>query len=716
MNVAPGTRRGRRVAAACLALALGTAGHEPSAAQTGEGPAFQARFVYKADAKRLADVLTDFASSQGQPVIVDPHLEGVVSGNFDTTPREFLAAMTRAYSVIWYHDGSAFYFYPASAIQSRIFRLKGYRREQVVRLLDSLHLNNSRYPIRFDNPNSTLLVYGPPRHVELVGLAIESLDIGAIEGNRRIARVFPLQSASAGDRTLGSVTVGGVVSTLRAVFSGGAVPGTGPTIATPADRADNQALEAARRLTKSLGSNYGHGSSSKYLPDSVAGATGAEDRSGAAPAPRPVRSPLVDDTEDDIPVFQTDESANAVIVYCKARRMGEIAALIRTLDRAPVLVELEAAVIDVSKDEISDLGVDWTYQWRHGSVGLVPPAIGGASALASGLSTGPFTITTLAYGAQRALLAHVQALEGDGRARIVSKPRVLGLANRPAMMSQKQIANVRVAGNLEANLFQVEAGTEIEITPQVNPASDAGPSQIKLSIYIQDGSFLDALVDEVPVVKNTEIRTEARVLEGESLLIGGITVDSETNGVTGIPLLKNIPVLGALFRQTSHRSSRSERMFLLTPRIVSREALTAGGAARPSIPQPIPAPAPAQTPAPTPAPAQTPTPTPTPTPALPPAPAPGSVPVPQAAPQPALPAERAVPPETAPSAPAADPRPAPLSMASLPPSTAVPENPDAAPRPHEDVLLQPLLRRLSAGHVFAAAAAANKTSPQARKP
>jgi hypothetical protein len=55
-------------------------------------------------------------------------------------------------------------------------------------------------------------------------------------------------------------------------------------------------------------------------------------------------------------------------------------------------------------------------------------------------------------------------------------------------------------------------------------------------------------------------------------------------------------------------------------------------------------------------------------------------------------------------------------MASLPPAAAVPESLDVAPRPREDVSLQPLLRRLSAGHVFAKATATNKTISQARKP
>jgi type III secretion protein C len=576
--IEPGSLPGwAKPARAALFLALALMAGLPAAPAVGapipDEASFQRRFVYKANAKRLSDVLTDFAASQGQPVVVDPKVEGVVSGNFDTTPREFLAAITRAYSVIWYHDGTSFYFYPASAIQSRIFRLKGYRREQVVRLLDSLQLSSNRYPIRYDGLSSTLLVYGPPRHVELIGLAIESLDIGAIEGNRRVARVIALQSASAGDRQLGGVTVAGVVTTLRAVFSSD--PTSPPPIATAADRANSRAFEASKRLVRSMGSSPAM--AGRFLPDSPTNSAGADEKTGSTPAPRAVRSPLMDDTDDDVPVFEADESTNSVIVYCKGRRIEQIVTLIRSLDQAPMLVELEAAIIEISRDSLTDLGIDWSFQWGQNSVSINGPAATTGAAAAAVAGSAPFRAATLLRGSQRALLASLHALEGDGRARVVSKPRVLGLANRPAVMSDKQIANIRVAGNLEANLFQVEVGTVLEITPQIGPvnAGNGEPTQIKLSIFIQDGAFQNTVVDQVPIIKRTEIRTEARVLEGESLLIGGITIDSDSSGVAGLPGLKDAPVVGGLFRQTTKRSSRSERMFLLTPRIVSRDVTPA---------------------------------------------------------------------------------------------------------------------------------------------
>jgi type III secretion protein C len=571
--------------AGCIAIAIALAAPMPVFSQrslapvdgsivSNELPRGLGRFIYKADGKRLSDVLSDFAAAQSAPAIVDARVEGVVSGNFATSPREFLDGISRAYSLMWYFDGTAFYFYPSSAIQSRIFRLKGYSRKQVVELLDSLHLSSSRYPIRFDPANSTLLVYGPPRHVELVGLAIESLDIGAIEGNKRIARVYALRYASAGDRQMGSTIVPGIVSTLQSVF--GAGNKTASKIGGPAHREGARQLSPVEKVMQSVVNNN---KSSKMLPDfSSSESNGATDKAGSIATPRSVRSPVGEDMDEDTPIFEADEGSNSVIVYAKARRMEQYEQLIRKLDVQPTLVEIEATVIDVSTDSLKKIGIDWSLGGKRAQISLTSPESSGGAALNSGISGTPFQISTLVGNAGRELLARIQALEGDGRARVVSKPRVLGFANRPAVMTDKRIANVRVSGNLEANLFQVEAGTMLQITPQVAKGTYGLPPQIKLSLYIEDGSFESAIVDQVPVVKKTEIRTEARVNEGESLLIGGISVEADHDGTTGVPFLKDIPYIGALFRTTSQRRARMERMFLLTPRVIAT-AETAGATA-----------------------------------------------------------------------------------------------------------------------------------------
>ncbi len=519
------------------------------------------RFVYRAENRRLSDVLQDFAASQGVPTVIGDGVDGIVNASFDSSPQVFLSSIAKAYGILWYDDGTALYFYPARAVQSRLFRLKGYSRREVTELLSSLNLGDKRYPLRFNDAQRTLLAYGPPRHIELIAQALDSLDLGAAEGNERVVRVFPLRFASASDRMLGESSMPGVATILRNLY---AAQSNQPEAIT------GQSGNPVDQKIKAMQSMYGAGKLVPELPSASMGhpASGSTEKPGQSL--RALKSPV--NFEEDQPRFEADEGTNAVIVQGRAYRMREYEALIQRLDQRPVLVELQAMIIDVSEDSARSLGVDWSVQGNRGQVSVTspgggPPQTGGGQGL---LGNGTYTIGTLVADAGRQLMMRINAMQGEGKARVVSKPSVLGVANRPAVMKEKRVATVRVAGNLDARLYQIEAGTLLQVTPQV--VANGGVNQIKLSLYIEDGNFEASSVDAVPVLKKTEIRTEAHVREGESLLIGGLMVEASTDQQSGVPLLKDVPLVGGLFRWNGSRATRTERLFLITPKLVGGAA------------------------------------------------------------------------------------------------------------------------------------------------
>lgn len=524
------------------------------------------RFIYKAEGKRVSEVLLDFAASQGLPAVLAEGIDGTVQANFDTAPDKFLDSMNRAYGVIWYHDGTALYFYPAGAVQSRLFRLKGFRREQVTDLLDSLQLGDARFPLRFNAAESTLLVYGPPRHVELIAAAVESLDVGAMERNRKAVRVVPLRFASAGDRTFGQTRIRGVASVLTSLYSGNAGGAQGEEDTPSMAEVHPGKLTALQGV---MGRDSRLADIMARKPNQVTAGQSAKSGAGAASqgSARGLQSPVDDDAP---PIFQADEGTNTVIIHGRPQRMDEYVELIRRLDVQPVLVELEATIIDVSSDSIDSLGIDWSVRGSKGSFGVTQPSTAN--------SAGTFTLSTLWSNAGRELMARIDALSARGKARVIAKPKVLGVANRPAIMREKRVVTVKVAGNLEANLFQVEAGTLLQVTPQITSVPDNGgvSRRIKLSLYIEDGSFEDRVVDTVPIVKRTEIMTEAHVGEGESLLIGGITTTSQSSQRDEVPVLGRVPLLGGLFRHTNQSAGQTERLFLISPRIIREPTFPAG--------------------------------------------------------------------------------------------------------------------------------------------
>lgn len=595
MQTTPGSlppkTRGSRLAVCLAAALLVTTAH--AAAPTQPAVPFASKhFTYRAEGKKLTDVLQDFAASQALPLVVDPGIEGTVNANFNTTPEGFLAAITRGYGVIWYFDGTTLFIYPSRAMQSRVFRMRGYDRGQVRQMLGSLGLGDARFPLRFDDANQTLLAYGPPRHIELVATVLAELER---DGHDRIGRsilVVPLRFATAGDRTFGDTKVPGLASTLNSLFSGGESNGQGSAQST---KAMQSALVGRAEKQKAAQANYG-----LQLPES-GGVNAAAKRDEAQRSNQLGSSDPLAPTEAERPWFQSEESTNAIIVRGLPDRMREYESLIKQLDIPQDLVEIEASIIDIRSDDFESLGVDWDFSVNGVSRLSISPGTtsttdGSSSELLAGTN-----ITTLIGNAGRQLLAHVKALEGVGKAHVLARPKVLGAVNRTATMTDKRTASVRVAGNLDASLFTIETGTTLKVTPQVVNYGDH--REVHLSLSIQDGDFEGTVVDQIPVVKQTEINTEASVREGESLLIGGISIESDSNGTSGIPLLSKIPFLGAAFRHDENAKSRTERLFLLTPKVISvggtrptASAASRPAAAPPVVPSPTVAPVPAPRP------------------------------------------------------------------------------------------------------------------------
>jgi type III secretion protein C len=509
------------------------------------------KFVYKAEGKKLSEVFEDFGASREVPVVVDPAVQGTVNGTFNSSSDKFLSAMSKTYGVVWYFDGVTLFIYPARAMQSKVFRLRGFGKAEVRDMLNSFGYGDKRFPLRFNEGERTVFAYGPPRHIELVAAAVETLEQGFKERGQNSVRVIPLKYAVAGDRVIGGTRVMGLANTLSRVFGGGQA-------ASNADQAIENAEDQAKGMVSSIEKrgtamerNYGAkpGSSSRDM----GGPEGAIKNRGRSNA---------NQTEGDIgikkPVFQADEATNAIIINGPPERMADFEAVVRQLDVAQDMVEIEATIIDISSDEFESLGIDWDLT----NIGRSRYTLNGGT-----LPLSNPNITTLVADAGRVLLTRIRALEGRGKARIVSRPKVLGSANRAAMMSDKRVASVRVAGNLDANLFSLEAGNVLQVQPQI--IAYGNQREVKLNLFIQDGSFEETGVDQIPIVKRTEINTEATMREGESLLVGGISSEADIKDRVGLPGISRVPVIGALFRNSEGTKRSSQRMFLITPKIVN---------------------------------------------------------------------------------------------------------------------------------------------------
>ncbi|GLQ99600.1 EscC/YscC/HrcC family type III secretion system outer membrane ring protein [Dyella mobilis] len=495
-------------------------------------------------------MLKDILATQPFSVVVNGDVRGDVHGEFDESAQQVFQSLESAYGFIWYFDGSVLYISASSDSRSEVIPIAPMSPGQAMQTLSRLGLVDARFPIKVSG--GSLLVSGPNRYVELVSKAIAAerehaanarasvYSTSAPAGKMEI-RVFPLKYAQAQDvtRTIGDedYTVPGVATILNDLLSG-----TSPVLVPGAKK--NQALPSVSA-------------------DPLKGLRGVLDMRAEADADEEVPSYIVRQDGSKIRI-EADVRTNAILIYDRPEAMAYYERAIEKLDQPQRLVQLDMSIIDISSSALRDLGVDLalTSSRLSGNTNGSLVDLGGASF--QGVIGSSITHLT----------TRLNALEKRGKAKILSQPKIVTLDNIEALIGNQSTAYARVAGAYSTNLYPITAGLQVKVTPQVI-ASQAQqgdfrlPDDIRLFLNITDG-YLDQTdrVDELPVSKQNFIATQAQVGDGQTLLIGGYRYESETQQLSGVPGLSRVPVLGALFRNTSKKHDRTERLFLITPRVI----------------------------------------------------------------------------------------------------------------------------------------------------
>jgi type III secretion protein C len=290
----------------------------------------------------------------------------------------------------------------------------------------------------------------------------------------------------------------------------------------------------------------------------------------------PVASQTGREEPATFPIIQAEPRLNAVVIRDYRTRMSRYAELIAELDQPTSLVEISAQIIDVDHEASLDLGIHWSYSQAGGTrFGL------GQSAMA--LGEPQLHYSAMLANQTRQFLFRVRAMEVEGRARVTSRPSVLTANNQEALIEHTQTAHVKVGGTWQASLFEVVAGTVLRVTPKV--VSHGGRRAVEMSMNVEDGNFSDARqVDSIPVVNRSALRTQATVLENQSILIGGLSFRQEGARSEGVPYLRKIPLLGLAFSAKTRLGKSMERMVLISPRVTQWERPSAAPPRRPETP------------------------------------------------------------------------------------------------------------------------------------
>ncbi|KVW34399.1 type III secretion system outer membrane ring subunit SctC [Burkholderia ubonensis] len=556
-------------------------------------------FTIVANGKKIADFIRELAASQGVTAVVDPKVDGVISGRFSGTPQQTLDTICSTYGLTWYYDGSFLYVDPADQSQTQMIPIPPNAAGEIGRALQAMQVADKRFTLVINDRANSVYVAGPRRYVELVRQAIGTVGDPAANGQHADVRAFRLKYGWASDVTINrsgrEVVVPGVATILRRLFG----KGGGGTNLVPASAPLGQ---AARQVK--LGSGLTIAVPRLDFPDISGGPRSGGYGGGYASDGAGAFSPFANSGGGDtLPQIEADPAINAVIVRDLPENMYRYQSLIGQLDERPRIVEINVTIIDINEDSLDSLGIDWRLHTKHGDVQIGNGAnpltgntqFGGAGnpPLTFGIDTseagqiGAFMPTGIALTAsiggslRNYLLTRVNALAQKGQAQLHSKPKVLALDNTEAILENLTQFYVQVQGYQDSSLYSVTTGTSIKVTPMIvdeaaRAAAAGGPQSVMMSIDIQDGNIVPGqAVSNVPVIQQRNIVTKTMIDEGKSLLIAGFNDDEVRLNKSGVPWLSDIPLIGNLFKYTDKTGNHMERFYLLTPRVVTTASMYA---------------------------------------------------------------------------------------------------------------------------------------------
>ena len=257
---------------------------------------------------------------------------------------------------------------------------------------------------------------------------------------------------------------------------------------------------------------------------------------------------------------EADPSTNTVIVAEVPARIDRLVQLIKDMYQRLRQVEIVAKMVDVDHEATRELGVNWqALNLQAGS--FAGDVITGQSMVDP---FGALRVGTVQSWGDLNLI--IEAMERDNKANIVSNPKISTADNQEArIMVGKEIPLIvsDEAGNPITELKKI--GVILRVTPHVN--SD-GTITMDLHPELSDLAT-QATVQGGVIINLQEADTRVVVKDGETAVIGGLISDIESSVRTGVPVLKDVPLLGALFRFDSKTTRKRELVIFVTPRVVS---------------------------------------------------------------------------------------------------------------------------------------------------
>lgn len=277
--------------------------------------------------------------------------------------------------------------------------------------------------------------------------------------------------------------------------------------------------------------------------------------------------------------LSVDERTNALLIRDLQHNIDMIREIIDALDVPVKQVQIEARIVTVNEGNLDELGVRWGYHNTNGSAtlgasiednvfGVVPiddmlnVNLAATSANASSIA---FQVAKL--GSDMLLDLELSALQRESKAEVISSPRLITTNKKPAYIEQgTEIPYLESSSSGATSVAFKKAVLSLKVIPQITP-----DNRLVLDLSVtQDrpGDIVKTGTGEAVAINTQRIGTQVLVENGETVVLGGIFQHSVTDAVEKVPMLGDLPLLGALFRRTYQQMGKSELLIFVTPKVV----------------------------------------------------------------------------------------------------------------------------------------------------
>lgn len=264
---------------------------------------------------------------------------------------------------------------------------------------------------------------------------------------------------------------------------------------------------------------------------------------------------------------------NALIIKSTPRTYENIKRTIAMLDIPPKQVFIEMLVAEISLDDQTQFGVEWS------TSNTVTTSYGGndhtfqqnfsRGAAQRDSASSVFDGFRYMISETNRLQAIVEARASESRLNVLASPNIVASDNKTAEISVTDEVPIQQSTISETGVerftFQYrDAGIKLSITPNIN---EQGVVSLELEQEVSEISGSTA--NGQPTFVSRTVTTTVAVRDGQTLALGGLIQESETQANTGIPVLSKIPILGYLFRSTGTRKTKTELIILITPHVIT---------------------------------------------------------------------------------------------------------------------------------------------------